>query len=418
MPGWPAWTAGLWVAQEALRDRAPFGGFPWGRLAFGQAHTPYTPLAALGGAPLVTAAVALSAGLLAGAAVTAWQAGRPTSLPSSPGRGRRRDGFLGALAVLEALGVAVVGLAVPLQTSAQGSTVVAAVQGNVPRTGLAALGQKRAVTRNHAAATERLAADVRAGRVPAPDIVLWPENSSDLDPFRDPQAAALLSQASRAIGRPILVGAVLVGPGAGHVRNAGLVWGADGYQGQMYVKRHPVPFAEYLPGRPVLQKIVHRFQTLMPNDFVAGTTPGHFELAGVRVSDVICFEVAYDGLVRQAVAGGGQLLVVQTNNATFGRRGETQQQLAMAQLRAVEHDRSTVVVATSGVSALIGPDGTILRRSVPFTQAELVARVPLRSSRTLADRLGELPEWLFVALGLVPLLLALATRRRPAGGAR
>ena len=61
LPGWPFWVACLWVAQEAARDRLPFGGFPWGRLAFAETASPFTAVAALGGAPLVTFATALSA---------------------------------------------------------------------------------------------------------------------------------------------------------------------------------------------------------------------------------------------------------------------------------------------------------------------------------------------------------------------
>lgn len=73
MPGWPVWSACLWVAEEWIRDRQPFGGFPWGRLAFANTSSPYTPLARFGGAPLVTFAVALSAGLLGWAALALWR---------------------------------------------------------------------------------------------------------------------------------------------------------------------------------------------------------------------------------------------------------------------------------------------------------------------------------------------------------
>ncbi len=78
---------------------------------------------------------------------------------------------------------------------------------------------------------------------------------------------------------------------------------------------------------------------------------------------MICFEVAYDGLVRSSVAAGAQLVVVQTNNATFGHTAETYQQLAMTRLRAVETGRTVVQVATTGISAVIGPDGGVRMRS-------------------------------------------------------
>ena len=62
---WPLVTGAFWVGQEALRDRTPFGGFPWGRLAFSQADSPVLRYAVLGGAPLVTFVVAVAGGLIA-----------------------------------------------------------------------------------------------------------------------------------------------------------------------------------------------------------------------------------------------------------------------------------------------------------------------------------------------------------------
>ncbi len=358
-------------------------------------------MASLGGAPLLTFVVALGGGLLAGLVLT-------LSHPAASGRRQT------VIAVTTAAAIALVvfgGLLVPRPTAAeQGTAVVAAVQGDVPRTGLDALGQKRAVTRNHVAETERLAAEVKAGKVAAPDLVIWPENSSDLDPFVDQTDAALLDQAAAAIGRPILVGAVLDGPGVGHVRNTGLLWGADGYLGQMYVKRHPVPFAEYLPGRSIIQKIVTRYAHDQPNDFVKGKTAGLFNVPGptraYRLGDVICFEVAYDGLVRSVVDKGAQLIVVQTNNASFGRSGETYQQLAMGRIRAVEHARTVVVAATSGLSAIISPNGSLMSRSTLFTPQTLVTSVPLRTSITVADHLGGWPELVLVVLGALGVLSA------------
>lgn len=426
LPGSAAWVGTAWVVQEAVRDRVPFGGFPWGRLAFVQPAdggiAPVTRLAAIGGAPLVTFAVALAGGLLATAVVGAARARRRATTRTAPAR----QAVLPALSVLGALAVLGLGWLVPVPNGGQPDptgagperATVAAIQGNVPRIGLDWMGQRRAVTRNHLLRTQELAAAVASGRTPSPDLVLWPENSSDQDPFSDPQAAAILSDASRAIGRPLLVGAVLDGPGERHVRNAGLVWGPNGYLGSMYVKRHPVPFGEYLPGRALLEKLVGRFAAQLPNDFLPGRTPGNLTIPGpagdYRIGDVICFEIAYDGLVREVVDGGARLLVVQTNNASFGRSGETYQQMAMSRLRSIEQGRSTVIAATSGRSALIMPNGSVVAQSELYTPDVLVASLPLRSSRTLANRLGSVPEYLLVTAGvLVPLGAGL--RRRRAG---
>ncbi|MCK9900733.1 apolipoprotein N-acyltransferase [Frankia sp. Cpl3] len=392
------WAGAAWVAQEALRGRAPFGGFPWGRLAFSQPDSPYTGLAALGGAPLVTFAVATTATLLATTALTV----RRTPAPRV------------AAAAAGATALTLAGLAIPLPTGPQRGTLqVAAIQGNVPEAGgYDALGEAFQVTANHVTGTERLAADVRAGRTPQPDLVLWPENSSDIDPLTSPTAHAALTRAATAARAPLLIGAVLDGPGDRHVRNAGLIWTTDGPTGAMYVKRHPVPFAEYLPGRALLEKLISRFAEEMPNDFLAGTGHGALPVAGTTIGDVICFEVAYDGLVRDNVTRGAELLVIQTNNASFGRKGESEQQLAMSRLRAVEHGRATVQVSTSGESALIAPDGTILTQTGLYEAGILTAPLPLRTSHTLATRLGIVPEAVLTALGALSMIAALAHGRR------
>jgi apolipoprotein N-acyltransferase len=400
--GWPVWTAALWVAEELVRGRAPLGGFPWARLAFSQTSSPLTPYASLGGAPLVTFVTALAGGLLASMAVAAY---------GPRGRGWTPAGVAAGGALL----IAAAGLAIP--TPAGGRLVtVAVVQGNVPRLGLDFLGQRKAVLNNHARATHELAARIRAGRTARPDLVIWPENSSDLDPYTDQDARQTIDAAVRDVGVPVLVGAVIDAGDGVHVENRGIVWDPRTGPGAYYDKRHPVPFGEYLPMRGVLTKLITRFQRI-PNDYLPGKRPGLLRLGPVRVGDVICFEVAYDGIVRDVSAA--RLLVVQTNNATYGHTSLPWQQIAMSRLRAVEHGRSTLVAATSGVTAVIGPDGRVIARSGEFEPYVQVARVPARTSRTLADHLGSAPEWLIAFAGAAAAGIAARRARaaRPSGGA-
>jgi apolipoprotein N-acyltransferase len=399
--GWPVWHALLWVGTEALRARLPFGGLPWGRLAFGVVDTPYVSYAGLGGTPLVTLAVALTGCLIAAAIIAA--------------RGRRIPiGLAGAAAVLLA------GFAVPLPspTASNGepTVTVAVVQGNVPRIGLDFMGQREAVLRNHVRATERLADKVASGALPAPDIVIWPENASDIDPYADSRAHELISGAVDKIGKPTLVGTIVAGPGPDYVRNMGIVWTPRQGPGEQYVKRHPVPFGEYVPFRRLLQPWISRLDRI-PRDFYAADRVGTLDVGPVRIGDVICFEIAYDSLVRDAIAAGGRVLVVQTNNATYGRTGQPDQQLAISRLRAVEHGRAVLVAATSGLSAVIRPDGSLADLSLQFTTDLLVEEVPLRDGRTFATRLGAWPELLLSLAGLLAGVVgfrrARASRRPP-----
>lgn len=389
LPAWPVWAAALWVTQEALRDRVPFGGFPWGRLAFSQPDGPFTAYAAWGGAPLLTFTVALVGSLLAHAVLAGWPLRRHAAV---------------ALAVALAVPGAGLALRAALPSGQDSPTaVIAVVQGNVPRLGLDFNEQRQAVLNNHVQRTVALAEAVRSGRQPRPDVVIWPENSSDIDPIADAAAGEQITEAARAIDAPILIGAILNGPGEDHRRNAGILWYPDGDLGPMYVKRHPVPFAEYIPMRTIARKVSDKVD-LVPRDLVAGKGGGVLRAetrsGDLPLGDVICFEVAYDGLVRDTVRDGAKVIVVQTNNATFGRSAESAQQLAMSRIRAIEHGRSTLVSATSGISAVIDPDGSVRWQTEIFTPDAFSGAVSLRDGRTLATRLGALPEWLLLTVGL------------------
>ncbi|WP_244872440.1 apolipoprotein N-acyltransferase [Catellatospora sp. TT07R-123] len=414
---WPLAVALLWTAQEALRDRAPFGGFPWGRLAFSQADAPALMLARFGGAPLVTFAVALCGGLLA----AAWLAVRARPADGDAVAGPRW-GAVGAYAA-GALVVAGIGLAVPAATPAGAPVTVAIVQGNVPRLGLDFNAQRQAVLNNHARATLDLARRVGAGELPRPDLVIWPENASDIDPLRNIDAAAAIDQAATAINAPILVGAVLSGPGEGQSRNAGMVWlprqSAYGPPQQMYLKQHPVPFAEYLPLRPIVEPIAQAITNqakLLRTDFVAGTEPGVLTLGPAKVGDVICFEVAYDDVVADTVRHGAQLLAVQTNNATFDV-AEATQQLAMVRLRAVEHGRDSLMASTVGVSGFVTADGSVHDATGFNTEAVVVRQLRLGTGSTLATRVGAWPEAAAALAAAGVLIAAAVLRRRRSRGA-
>ena len=392
-------VAAAWVGQEALRDRTPYGGFPWGRLAFSQADSPLGSLAALGGAPLVTFGVALAGALLGIALLGLGQL-----------RGRRSRGLAGSLvACVGALAVVGAGLLVPLPTSGR-AVQVAGIQGNVPKAGLDFNSERRAVLDNHARVTRTLAAEVAAGRATKPEVVIWPENASDLDPFRQADARTVINGAVDTIGVPTLVGAVLQRTD-GRLTNASIPWAPQIGPGKVYAKRHPVPFAEYIPNREFFRRISAKVD-LVTRDFAPGTEVGRVDLGPARLGVAICFEVAYDSLLRDTVRAGADLLVVQTNNATFGYTDEAVQQLAMSRLRAIEHGRSVAHVSTVGVSALIAPDGRMLTSSKLFTPAALQAALPLRTTLTLADRVGAWPEAVLTGGALLVLLVSGGLRQR------
>nr|WP_245562736.1 apolipoprotein N-acyltransferase [Nocardia araoensis] len=423
LPGWPLWVALAWSAAEWGRSSFPFGGFPWGRLAFGQADGWFLSLAAVGGAPLVGFAVALTGTGTAALVSLLWSArAAGGGYETAPEPGASGPAVVGGPAPATRLGYVAVVFAIlvmPLSGLLLRATLpdpdgggrmvtVAAIQGSVPRLGLDFNEQRRAVLDNHVRRTEELADEVAAGRAPRPDVVIWPENSSDIDPLRNADAAALITAASERIGAPILVGAVLVNSDR-TTTNSVMVWNGAAGPGERHDKKIIQPFGEYLPMRSFFRLFSEYADRA--GYFVPGNGDGVVHAAGIDIGVATCYEVAFDRSFEDAMRAGAQLLTVPTNNATFGDSEMTYQQLAMSRVRAVEHGRALVVAATSGVSAIIAADGSVREESPLFVPAALVAQLPLRNDTTLATRIGPAPERIFVILTAAAALAAVLRRR-------
>ncbi|MGW3288111.1 apolipoprotein N-acyltransferase [Streptomyces sp. NPDC001002] len=410
LPGWPLWAAALWIAGEAARARVPFHGFPWGKIAFGQADGVFLPLAAVGGTPVLGFAVVLC-GFGLYEAVRLGIDGRRTRTV------RRSAAAVALLSVAVPVVGALAARTLVSDKAEDGYATVAVIQGNVPRAGLEFNAQRRAVLDYHARETERLAAEVKAGKIAKPDFVLWPENSSDVDPFANSDARAVIDKAAKAIGVPISVGGVVERDGK--LWNEQILWDPVKGPTDTYDKRQIQPFGEYLPMRSLIGAINSNWTSMVRQDFSRGTKPGVFDMAGTKVGLVTCYEAAFDWAVRSEVTDGAQIISVPSNNATFDRSEMTYQQLAMSRVRAVEHSRTVTVPVTSGVSAIIMPDGKITQKTGMFVADHLVQKVPLRSSETPATRLGILPEiaLVLIAAGGVGWAIASGVRGRRAGDA-
>jgi apolipoprotein N-acyltransferase len=425
LPGWPIWFAAVWAAQEWLKSTFPFGGFPWGAAAFGQADGPLLPLVQLGGVALLSSAV-----VLVGCCFTAialeiekwWRAGaqartraRGPAVASAP---EAADGPPPPAVLLPGVCICLVLLAAALVwpqvrhagagSGGEPTVTVAIVQGNVPRLGFEFNAQRRAVLDNHVQETLRLADDVRAGAAPQPQFVIWPEDASDIDPLVNPDAAQQISEAAHAIGAPIMLGTILDVPGRlqenPEYTNTVLVWNPGSGPADRHDKEIVQPFGEYLP-MPGFFRHLSGFAARAGN-IVPGTGTGVVRIAGVPVGVATCWEVIFDRAPRKSVLGGAQLLAVPSNNATFNPT-MSEQQLAFAKVRAVEHDRYVVVAGTTGISAVIAPDGAELVRTEWFQPAYLDIPVRLKTKLTPATRWGPIVQWVLVGAAGAAILLAI-----------
>jgi apolipoprotein N-acyltransferase len=400
---WPLATACCWVLIEYVYSRIPLGGFGWTRIAYAAVDTPLAGFFPIIGVAGVSFAVALIGQLIAWALLTLWST-------RQGGRARRTHIIVAAaLAVSIGLLGSVLGLyQVEPEVSSAGIVRVGIVQGNIPGRGIEAMGRARSVTNNHLSETIHLMTKARLGEVAEPDFLLWPENSTDIDPTVDPLTRLTVQAAADVAGRPILVGAVMQGPGFDERQTAALWW--DPVRGVMarYDKQNLVPFGEWIPYRAQLLPLIPLLQKVGAQS-VAGTRPGVLDVAvagrHLKIGDVICFELAYDQTIYRSLIGGAQVLMVQSNNATYGGTGQIDQQFAITRARAMESRREIAVATTNGISGFITRDGAVASRTQEFTAQSMVVEMPLRSALTPAVKVA---PWLERGVALVAVLACVA----------
>ena len=348
----------LYILLEELRNRFPFGGFGWVRIAYTQADSPYSKLAAIGGAS------ALSAVTLLIALIAFFGLYKRFSLIT----------FLPFLFLL-----------IPINLSTTGNASVLMIQGNVPQMGLDFNSRAKAVFNNHYELTQK-----EIAKDPKVDLIVWPENSVDVDPFLNADVKDSLDS----IKQPLIIGAIL--SKGNKTLNTSILWGGE--IPETYIKQHLTPFGEYIPLRSLARIVSPLVDDV--DDFSPGDTGKTFSIGQIMVAPVICYELIDDDLLHQAAADSN-ILAVQTNSATFGMSAESAQQLSITRIRAIEHGRNIASVSTTGYSAIIDFSGNVVEQTSMATADSIRAEIGLIEGQTPRDKAG---DWALIGV-LVALFL-------------
>ena len=170
----------------------------------------------------------------------------------------------------------------------------------------------------------------------------------------------------------------------------------------VYRKLHLVPFTEHFPYRRQFPWIYEALRNADTHFWEKGTELTVFESRGVRFSTPICFEDTFGYLNREFVLNGAEIFVNLSNDAWSGSLSAQMQHFIKAVFRAVENRRSMVRSTSSGQTCAIDPNGRILAMAEPFTEAWLVAEVPVVTPSTIytryGDYLGVFFTWAAIAL--------------------
>jgi apolipoprotein N-acyltransferase len=267
---------------------------------------------------------------------------------------------------------------------------VLAVQGSVPKLGLDFNERATEVFNRHLIATEKALIEGKK-----PDLILWPENSVDVDPFNNPLIGSAISELVDKNNIPVIIGAVLRTDKK--LQNASILWEPKTGPSSTYIKRHLTPFGEVMPMRSTLT-----FFSDLPNqveDFSPGKKAVLHKVGQANIAPIICFELIDDRLI-QSSANSSNLFVVQTNSATFANTAQSAQQLAITRIRSIEHARYAVSVSTVGISAIVDTNGVVLKSTKENIAASINSAVALNATRTIYDRLGEFAWVLVLLIGL------------------
>jgi len=386
----PVAVAGLWTAREAWASVWPYGGFAWGRVALSQSESPLAGLFSWIGISGVSFLMVFTVAL----------AIEVVRLPENL---QRLRGSVVVVTVATAL------VAFPaFQVVESGTMRVAAVQGN----GKAGYFDEREygdLLQAQVSATLPLVeSDEQV------DVVVWPEGGTDVDPLENPSSAQVFDYFSRELGAPIVTGAITTRDD--NVYNSSLLWevAPGDYTGDatdIYDKRHPVPFGEYVPDRDFWTPFAPDLLSMIGRDYTPGTTDAVFDINGIIAGINICFDIVDDQLMTESVEDGAQIIFAQSNNADFGLgpdnyTDEGVQQLAIARIRALELGRSVVNISTVGTSAIITSDGGTLNELPVYTAQIMLNDVPLSNTITPAVLGGRQVEWFVSGFGLGALLIS------------
>jgi apolipoprotein N-acyltransferase len=390
--------APLWVLVEHLRSLGIFA-FPWGTLGYAWVDAPIGQLAPYLGVTGLSLLTSLSAALLAAPWVIGEQNDQRPLNRVAPA--------LSGIAVIVA--ATLLGSALTPTDPYPSDHRALLVQGNIDPFGRAS--------------TQALELEVhldlsRAGAAAmavAPDLIIWPEGALTGGFLEGLSGASLLAQIqATAPESAFVVGGR--GIAAGGTSNAAFTIAEGALLGR-YDKFMLVPFGEFFPWLDALAPL-YRFAfnlvglPLLQN-IVAGEGPANLPSPIGELGVGICYESVFPRVSAAMARAGAEVLVIITNDAWFARGDGARQHLDMGRMRAIETRRWLLRAGNDGITAVIDPNGRVVRELPRMIEGSLVVSFGLRDDVTFYARHAERLGWVLVGLTLLGLAAARLRERQP-----
>ena len=276
-----------------------------------------------------------------------------------------------------------------LETSELNITIV---QGNSPCPGAKnkCSNERQKIYDSHLAQTQSLEGNF--------DLVVWPESSTGFnnDPGVHSRVQNDISTEALRLDSYFLIGGDRPVQKE-YFENYGIFINREGEIVDQYLKQHPVPFGEYIPFRKYLDWIPPL--ALVPRDMIRGDGQKIFIVNNTKISTVISFEGSFQRYIRNSVLDGAELVVILTNQASYGESGMSDQFILMSRANAISNERPIVHAAITGKSAFIDHNGKVISKTELFETTTLNEKLEVRQTETPYSKYGNYLNYIFIIFG-------------------
>ena len=276
-----------------------------------------------------------------------------------------------------------------LETSELNITIV---QGNSPCPGAKnkCSNERQKIYDSHLAQTQSLEGNF--------DLVVWPESSTGFnnDPGVHSRVQNEVSTQALRLDSYFLIGGDRPVQKE-YFENYGIFINREGEIVDQYLKQHPVPFGEYIPFRKYLDWIPPL--ALVPRDMIRGDGQKIFMVNDTKISTVISFEGSFQRYIRNSVLDGAELVVILTNQASYGESAMSDQFILMSRANAISNERPIVHAAITGKSAFIDHNGKVISKTELFETTTLNEKLEVRQTETPYSKYGNYLNYIFIIFG-------------------
>ncbi len=396
-------------AFDLIRAYFPFGGFPWGYPSTVLIDFIQQPFKIFGpiGFSLVIQSIVLSLVLNF---ITSFKNKKYEYDRQSFLRGRNILVFLLIMSFVYEIGFAAEG-EVRKGDVEQGDIEISIIQGNSPCPGAKnrCENERQRIYESHLNLTKSLSKEqlfpyeALEEELIKPRLIVWPESSSGFgnDPGISAKTLDEISQEVKRLNASFLIGGDRP-VDSSYFENYGIYIDEKGKIAGEYLKQHPVPFGEYIPFRKYLDWIPPL--SLVPRDMIRGNGQEIFSIGknNIKISSVISFEGSFERYIRRSVQEGAEVIVILTNQASYGESGMSDQFILMSRANAVSNHRDIVHAAITGKSAFIsGFDGKVYSSTELFTNAVSTRRLIAYTNSTPYSLWGNYLNYIMIAIGFI-----------------